>query len=347
LTPVASITFVTPLASLVGLAAALPLVAYTLSSRRSSRARVLLGLAPASSDRALVAALVSVPLLLGIAAAGPALRTHSGRRIRTDAQAIFILDTSRSMAAAESFRAPTRLEQAQAAAIRLRDDAIPDVASGAASLTTELLPHLLPSPDLDAFDSTVRSAMGVEKPPPPFLLFGVKGTSFGPLFQLRGQGFFNPTTTHRLAILLTDGESGAIDAPTIGKALTLPEGYPPPSLFRGLPSKKPEPPVSLFIIRVGSKADRIYNANGTIEKDYRPDPTAADTVDTLAAAAHGRAFTTRQLGEAGATLRQALGSGGRRVEGIKTNTFNLAPFFALAALISLGLVIWQRNTRNL
>jgi hypothetical protein len=55
----------------------------------------------------------------------------------------------------------------------------------------------------------VENAVGVEKPLPPFLVYGVRGTSFGPLAQLRSQGFFNPKTPHRVAILLTDGESGA------------------------------------------------------------------------------------------------------------------------------------------
>src|SRR6202035_960764 len=106
-------------------------------------------------------------------AAGPSLRTHTGPRIRTDAEAIFIFDTSRSMAAAANVNAPTRLEAAQSAALQLRDQSIPEVPSGVASLTTELLPHLFPTPDVDAFNSTVENALGVEKPPPPFLKYGV------------------------------------------------------------------------------------------------------------------------------------------------------------------------------
>ena len=338
----------TPYGGLVALVVVLPLLAYTVTSRRNARIRELIGLAPpATRGRATIAAVVAVPLLLGIACAGPALRTHSGRRIRTDAQAIFILDTSRSMAAAAGFRAPTRFDQAQAAAIKLRDDAIPDVPSGVASLTTELLPHLFPGPDLNAFNSTVENAVGVEKPLPPFLVYGVRGTSFGPLAQLRSQGFFNPKTPHRVAILLTDGESGAIAATTIANALSLAAAPPASNLVRGLPPRPPEPPVSLIVIRVGSGSDRIYDSDGTPERNYRPDPTAAATVASLVTPAHGRAFTTGQLGQAGAAIRSALGSGANRHVGLTTKTLNLAPYFALAALIALGFVIWKRNATNL
>lgn len=338
----------TPYCGLVALVVSLPLLAYTVTSRRNARNRELIGLAPpATRGRDMIAALVAVPLLLGIACAGPALRTHSGRRIRTDAQAMFILDTSRSMAAAAGFRAPTRFDEAQTAAIKLRDDTIPDVPSGVASLTTELLPHLFPSPDLNAFNSTVEKAVGVEKPLPPFLVYGVRGTSFGPLAQLRNQGFFNPTTSHRVAILLTDGESGAIAPTTIADALSLSTPPPGNNLVRGLPPRPPEPPVSLIVVRVGSGSDRIYDSNGALERNYRPDPTAGSTVRSLVAAAHGRAFTTGQLGQVGNAIRSSLGSGGARRVGLTTKTLNLAPYFALAALIALGFVIWKRNATNL
>jgi len=323
-----------------------PVAAIAVVRRRNERIRQAVGLGAPSGEVGVIVAVVAIPLLLAVAAAGPVLRTHTGLRIRTDAQAYFILDTSRSMAAASSFKAPTRFDLAQAAAIRLRDDAIPDVPSGVASLTTELLPHLFPSPDLPAFNSTVDGAVGVEKPLPPFLVFGVRGTSFGPLAQLRNQGFFNPTTKHRLAILLTDGESGAIDAASIGKALTLSTAL-PSTQFRGFTARAPEPPVSLFVVRVGSGADRIYDADGATERNYRPDPTAAATVASLASAADGRAFTDAQLDQAGAALRAALGSGSSHAVGVTTKDRNLAPYFALAAGLVLAFVLWRRNARYL
>lgn len=350
MTLVASITFLTPFGGLLALTAALPLAAWRRSRRRNARGLQILGLpAPESGRLGVLIALMAAPLLLGLAAAGPAIRTHVGRRVRTDAQAIFIFDTSRSMAAAASYQSPSRFAEAQAAAIQLRDDAIPEVPSGVASLTTELLPHLFPTPDVDAFNSTVEHALGVEKPPPPFLLYGVLGTSFGPLFELRSQGYFNPNAKHRLAILLTDGESGAIDASTIGQALNLPSGYPPAPLLQapGLPIRRPQPPVSLFIIRVGSGADRIYKSDGSIEAAYRPEPTAADIVSSLAAASHGYVFTASHLAAAGVALRKALGSGRSTLQGANTKTVNLGAYIALAIIIPLGVIIWERNLRRI
>ena len=155
----ATLTFVTPWGGLVALLAIPPAIAYAVVARRSARGRALLRLGAPASDRHLaLAALVAVPLLIGLAAAGPAWKTHSGRPVRTDAQALFIFDTSRSMAAAGGAREATRMAQARAAAIRLRDSAIPEVPSGVASLTTQLLPHLFPTSNEGAFDSTVQNA---------------------------------------------------------------------------------------------------------------------------------------------------------------------------------------------
>jgi hypothetical protein len=98
---------------------------------------------------------------------------------------------------------------------------------------------------------------------------------------------------------------------------------------------------------VGSSSDRIYDSNGHVERAYRPDPTAASTVDSLAAAAHAKVFTTADLSKAGSALRQALGSGGSHLEGSRTKTLNLAPFVALVALIPLAFVIFRRDLTHL
>src|SRR5207249_10399202 len=122
----ATLTFVTPSGALLALAVVLPLGAFTVSALRSTRARVLLGLAPPPPGReGVLAALAAVPLLLALAAAGPALRTHDGGRIRTDAEAIFVFDVSRSMSASAGPHSATRFAQAETAALELRD-AIPE-----------------------------------------------------------------------------------------------------------------------------------------------------------------------------------------------------------------------------
>ena len=107
-------TFLTPLAALVGLAALLPFAAGALGVARASAARRALGLAaPARGAGMLEPILATVAIaMLGLAAAQPTLAHVSEHRARTDVQALFVLDTSRSMAASATPSLPTRLERA-------------------------------------------------------------------------------------------------------------------------------------------------------------------------------------------------------------------------------------------
>jgi hypothetical protein len=336
----ASLTFVTPFGGLLALAVVLPLAAFAISAAQTARGRALLRLDSPEQDRHVtLAALVAVPLLLGLAAAEPALRSHVGRRVRTDAQAVFVFDTSRSMAAAAGSGAPTRFKQAQAAAIRLRNDAIPEVPSGISTVTTQLLPHLFPTPDEAVFNSTVRNAIGIEMPPPPVLQLGVPGTAFSALAPLRNEGYFEPRTKKRLVILLTDGESGPYDPAALADTLVHRGAQP----VLGGSGGKPEPPISLVIVRVGSSADRIYQSDGKIEAAYRPDPRAAVIASTLAALTRGRAVDAAHLSAASDALRTALGPGQTVTRGVRTRTLALAPYVVLVAFAALAVIIRKRN----
>src|SRR5262249_57107290 len=93
-------TFLTPWAGIIVTASVfLPLTALALAERRLELARRLLGLHdPGSAGRGFtIAALIAIPLLLGLAAAQPVIRRDHGRAERTDAQAVFVLDISRSI----------------------------------------------------------------------------------------------------------------------------------------------------------------------------------------------------------------------------------------------------------
>jgi hypothetical protein len=257
---------------------------------------------------------------------------------------MFVFDTSRSMAAAASFAAPSRFAQAQQAAIKLRGDAIPDIPSGVVSFTTQLIPHLFPTPNEAAFNSTVENVIGVLKPPPPFFTFGVSGTSFGPLATLRNQGYFNPTTKHRFAIVLTDGESGPFDPAALRQSLSLSQ---PVSVFPGRPIFRVEPPVSLLVVRVGSSTDKIYDSLHRIEAAYRAPPQAAANTESLARSTHGAAFSVTNLAAASAALKRLTGSGHGSLQGVKTKKIALAPWVVLAAFVPLGLVLRRRNLANI
>lgn len=279
-----------------------------------------------------------VPLLLGLAASQPAI-VHTGvKHFRTDAQALFVFDVSGSMDAARGAHSPTRLQQAQAAAITLRN-AIPDVPSGVATLTTQVLPELLPTNDAATFDSTVDRVIGIEEPPPPILSYGSSGTSFDALAYVRTQGYFAPRAKHRVLVLLTDGESGPYDAPQVAQALTASSSAYPLS---GL-AVQVDSPVSLVIVRLGGPSDRIYGQGGAIDSAYRPQPDASSLVSNLATLTQGAAFSGSQLGSAAKAMRHLLGAGHEVARGRKTTTLGLGRYLALAALLAAGLVVWRRN----
>src|SRR5262249_32958925 len=195
----------------VALTAAVPLAALALAARREGRARSLLGLAaPAVTRRwRSVGAVSAIVGLLAVAAAQPALRSSTAIRVRTDTQAYYVLDVSRSMLASRAPGAKTRISRARNDAARLRDELL-EVPSGVATLNDRVLPDLLPVPDRDSFEQTVRQAVAVDNPPPE--TSAVTATTLGALGALGTQSFFAPFARHRVVIVLTDGESRTFDA---------------------------------------------------------------------------------------------------------------------------------------
>ena len=307
-------TFLTPLGGLLALAALLPLAAALLGGRRVAMARRTLGLAaPArrSGLARLAAAAVGIALL-GLAAAQPALTHESRDRVRSDVQALFVLDTSRSMAASATAASPTRLDRAIAAAVRLRA-AIPEVASGVATLTDRVLPDLLPVADTSGFDGVVRHAVGIESPGPRSQ--SVRATTYAALAGIPAGNYFDPSAKRRLVVLLTDGESTPVDSGEITRTLSAARGY------------------ELVTVRVWQARESVFGSDGRPEAEYRPDPAGREILAGLAAAAGGRAFEERQLGSASAYLRRIAGHGPTVVSrGTSRDRVPLAPYLAALAL---------------
>jgi hypothetical protein len=337
----ASLAFETPLGGLIALAVAVPLLGIGIAGVRAARGRKLLSLgAPGPTSKLTLTLVALVPLLVALAASRPALSSHTVRRVRTDAQAMFVFDVSRSMLASSGVHAPNRLEQARQAAIQLRNRAIPDVPSGISTMTTILLPHLFPTSDLASFNSGVRQAVAIESPPPPALAIGFPGTSFSSLTPLRTQGYFAEDAKKRIVVLLTDGESGPYDPQLVGQSMV---GSEFAGSALGNQVQSYQYPISLFIIRIGGLGDRIYHPDGTIEAAYRPDPRAPEIAAQLAQASHGHVFTNAQLGAATKELRTVLGTGTTVTDGTQPKTMELAPFAIVAALAALAGIIWRRN----
>jgi hypothetical protein len=313
--------FLTPLAALVALAALLPLVAAAVGRGRVASVRRALGLEPASTRRNLVrpALAAAAVVLLGVAAAQPVLVRTSSERVRKNVQALFVIDTSRSMAASATATSPTRLDRAIEAAVRLRAS-IPEVPSGVATLTDRVLPDLLPVADLGSFDGVARRAVAIESPPPRYQ--SVRATTYSALDDIASGNYFDPAASDRIVVLLTDGESNPVDAGQIARALPAAKGY------------------RLVTVRIWGSDESVYGSGGKPEAGYRPDPSGRIILDGLAAATGGSAFEESQLGAAATALARDAGHGPTRAApGVTQSRIALAPYLVAAALLLLLLAL--------
>lgn len=317
------VTLLSPAGLLLVLGAVPALAALTYAERRAGRARILLGLRPPGRFWRVAAAvaLSLAAVLLGVAASRPVVRETQTRYVRTDAEAIFALDISRSMLAAASPAGPTRLARAKAAAESLRA-AIPDVPAGVASFTDRPLPNLFPTADEAVFAATVGRSVGIERPPPGGSALTV--TTFDALTALGGDEYFTPGRRRRLLVILTDAESADFDASrlraTLGRA----------------------PGLRTVLVRIGSSRERVFGREGLPEADFRPQPTA-QAVKSFVQATGARAFDESRLGRAAAAVREDVGRGPSVRIGTVSSSTDLAPFLVLAAFAPLGLVLRLRN----
>lgn len=321
-------TFLTPLGALVALAAILVLAAWATGRRRVRVVRRSLGLAPPAGRRSLRAAgMIGALSALGLAAAQPALTHESHVRTRSDAEALFVVDTSRSMQASTTATSPTRLDRALAAAVRLRAS-IADVPSGIATLTDRVLPDLLPVPDTKSFDAVAERAVAIESPPPRET--AVRATTFAALDDIASGNYFAPGTTRRLVVLLTDGESAPIDPGAIARALPPSRGY------------------RFLAVRFWRDGEAVYDADGKVERAYRPDPLGGAVLDGLASAAGGRTFEENGIGAAQGYLRRAAGSGPTTVaRGVTVSRQPFAPYLAGLGLLLLAISLLPPPSRRI
>lgn len=306
-------TFLTPLGGLVALAALLPIAAALRARARTEAVRRRLGL-PAPTARTLLRPLLAAAAvaLLGLAAAQPALTSTSRPRSRTDAQAVFVLDISRSMAASSSPAAATRLDRAARAAVKLRQ-AIADVPSGVLTLTDRVLPDLLPVADVAGFDDVALHAVQIESPPPQQT--AARATGYSALSQISSGNVFAPSAARRIVVLLTDGESEPVQTSDVARALSGDR---------------------FLAVRFWNANESVYDVDGTPEAAYRPDPSGRATLHDLAAALGGRSFDESNLRSAAGYLRSLAGGGPTAQAGATSRRQRpLAPYVVLAALAAV------------
>jgi hypothetical protein len=319
-----NLSFLSPEAGLVALAAALPLALLLDGERRTRRLRTALRLdPPARTQRgALVASVVAVPALLGLGAMQPVIDRSTEDVTRTDAEIFFVVDVSRSMIASRTPTSRTRLERARSGALEVRSR-LGQVPAGVASMTDRLLPHLFPTPEGKVFAATIERSVGIDQPPP--VNWNRTATTLGALSALATRNFFSRDVTRRVAVVFTDAESRSFATENVG------------ALFRRQPRVRP------IFVRVGNVDERVYTIGGELDDAYRPPLTAATTIRALAAATSGEAFEEGELGDVVEAVKRAVGTGRTEVRGNESNKLALAPYSVALAFLPLGLLLWRRN----
>jgi hypothetical protein len=314
------LTFLTPTAALIALAALVPLAAAALAAGRADRVRAVLGLErPSRALRLLpVAGLALAAALLGLAAAQPILERDVTLRVRSDTEVFVVVDVSRSMLARSDPEATTRLERAQAAAVAIREG-LAGIRVGVGSLTDRVLPHLFPSSDEEAFGLAVERTLGIERPPPRESL-SINATTLDALTGLATRNFFSRDARHRLAVVVTDGESRAVNELSIAARL------------------RRAPSVETVFVHVWDAGERVYS-QGVAEPEYRPDSTSRDRLERLADANEGAVYSEGELAAAVARSRGLLGEAPSVAVASKRERRPLGPYLTLAAFLPLGLLL--------
>ena len=314
-----AVSFLTPYAALVGLAAVVPLAVLAIAARRSARAAAIVQLEPGPARWLPAAAAIAVTaVVVALAAAQPVVQTESARYVRQDAETYFVLDTSRSMLAAASPAEETRFERAQRVARRLREQ-LGDVPAGVASLTDRVLPHLLPTAERAVFAATVERAVAVGRPPP--VDRSTRSTSLGAVAALARHRFFSPRAERRLVIVVSDAES---------------RRFPVDEAVRAFSDGR----YLLLLVHIWEEDERVWSSGGP--EPYAPDPSAVDVTRRFLAAAGGRIFGESELSDAAAAARRFLGEGPERAQGTERRPVSLAPWVLAAGVLPVGLLLWRR-----
>jgi hypothetical protein len=319
-----SLHFLTPEAALIVLAGLVPLALVAVVDRRNARARSLLGL-PEPARRTRFGLPVAVALLaavLGVAAAQPVLRQDRSRLVRTDAELLVAVDTSRSMAASTNAASPTRLDRARAIGYRLRAG-LPSVPMGLATFTDRPLPILLPTDDAEAFTAAVHDSLGIEDPPG--LTTSTTISSFDAVAPFPLEGYFSPKIKRRVLVIVTDAESTAFNEAGVRASF------------------KARPRTAVVLIRMGAHGERVFGPDGAPESAYIPPPATGDTLRQFLSATRGKAFGEKRYESAITAARSALGTGPQARIGKSSNRRELAPWLVLAGVFPLGFVLRRRN----
>lgn len=316
-------TFLTPLDALFVLAAAIPLAALWFAHTRMQRVRRLFSLrSPRRRELAgVVAALVILPALLGVAAAQPVVVHHHLLGQRLDVQVFFVFDTSTSMSARTGPHGETRLKRAKQEA----EEMLPKLGSipvGLASMTDRVLPNLMPTTNDTLFRRTLQQSVGINQPPPGQRYPG-RATTFTALYPVGQANFYSPGVRHRIFVVFTDGEFVPIRSQI---------GY---DLARAMT-------IHPLFVHVWSPTERIY-IHGKVDQRYRPDPTSASELSKFAVASGGRVYGENDIPTLTKAIRTEAGNSPVETAVLGYARVALAPWFVLAGIIPLAFLLYRRN----
>lgn len=315
-------SFLSPWGAWVAVAVLIPLAAFALLEGRARRVSGRIGLTPPPlrTRLGIPIAICVVAALLALAAAQPVIsgtQSHSGR---SDAQVYVLFDVSRSMLARSGATAPDRLQRAKQLALQLRHG-VADVPFGVASLTDRVLPHLFPTLDPNVFESVLRDAVGIERPPPD----GANdiATDFSTIGDVGTNNYYSPAVSKRVLVVFSDGESNYFDDNTLHQ-----------DFQKGN--------VHVLVVHLWNPDEKIYLAKNHVDPGYRPDPQSNQEAQRLAAAGGGKVLD----GDASQLISQTkafVGTGPHTTLREQHTRISLGPYVALMALLPLGFVLLRRN----
>lgn len=318
------VSFLTPLAGVFALTAAIPLAALLLMEGRSRRLRQLFSLATPRRRELVTAAvaLALLPVLVAVAATQPVIVHKQTLKERVDAQVMLVFDTSLSMSARGGLHAPTRLARSKQEARALIPQ-LGDIPVGIATMTDRVLPNLMPTTNVGIALRTVDQSVWINEPPPS-LKYPDRASTLEALLPLASDNLFPPGVRHRILVVFTDGEEQAL---------------PPFSSLQSLAQQVSIPPL---FVHVWAPTEHIY-ADGRIDRNYAPDPSSTGVLTQFAGLTHGHVFREGDVNGLLDAIRAEAGSKPATTSTLGYARVALAPWFLLAGVFPLGFLLYRRN----
>ena len=319
-----SISFVTPWAAFVVLFVLLPLGVLVAEEERLRALCRRLGLRPPGRRPSVEMGIAFVALagIIALAAAQPVLARHTTVKGRSDAEAFFVFDVSRSMSA-RTQGSPDRLDRARADAKKLRAQ-LGDVPVGVASITDRVLPHLSPSVSVNAFNGVLDESIAIDRPTTALAYGDTLGTKLGALADMVTANYFSASAKHRVVVVFTDGETR-------------------PDNLSDLPSRFQDGDMKALFFRYWGPEERVYDSRGVLNSAYSPDATSGPLFDGLAQSLGTKVYGSGDVGAAAGVIRQLVGKGPTVTRGRELSSTLLTPYVLLFGLIPLAFVLWRRN----